>query len=351
MAKVLVTGNAGFIGMHVSLQLNNQGYEVVGLDNVNEYYEVELKYNRLQKQGFERENIKYGKLIQGKDKIKFIKLDLEDKEGILDLFEAENFDYVINLAAQAGVRYSLSNPDAYISSNITGFLNILEGCRKYPVKHLLFASSSSVYGLNTNVPFKEAHPTEHPVSLYAASKKSNELIAHSYSHLFDIPVTGLRFFTVYGPWGRPDMALFMFTKNILEDKAIDVFNNGDMHRDFTYIDDIVNGITKLMVSIPKGLEKNEKPLPIDRSTASYSIFNIGNNKPVKLMDFIYQLEVELGKKAIINFMPIQPGDVKLTYADTQKLQSEVTYTPSTSIKDGIEQFTAWYKKYYNVNQS
>ncbi|MDQ3392682.1 MAG: GDP-mannose 4,6-dehydratase [Bacteroidota bacterium] len=348
MVKVLITGSAGFIGMHASLKLVEMGFDVVGMDNVNEYYEVGLKYSRLQLQGIKKEDIAYGKLIQGNEKIKFIKLDLEDKEGILKLFEAERFDYVINLAAQAGVRYSLTNPDAYISSNVTGFLNILEACRNFPVQHLLFASSSSVYGLNTSIPFKESDATEHPLSLYAASKKANEMMAHSYSHLFKIPVTGLRFFTVYGPWGRPDMALFMFTKNIISGEAINVFNNGDMHRDFTYVDDIINGVVKIMVNIPDGKVKKDSALSSDESSAKYSIFNIGNSKPVKLMDFIYQLEEELDKKAIINYMPIQPGDVKLTYADTNKLQSEVTYTPSTSIKEGIKQFTNWYKSYYKV---
>ncbi len=349
MSKVLVTGSAGFIGMHASLQLVDLGYEVVGLDNVNEYYEVELKFARLKEQGIEKENIAYGKVITGKENLKFIKLDIEDKEGILTLFENEKFDFVINLAAQAGVRYSLENPYAYIESNITGFLNILEACRKFPVKHLVYASSSSVYGLNTSVPFKESDPTEHPVSLYAASKKANEMIAHSYSHLFGIPTTGLRFFTVYGPWGRPDMALFMFTKNILAGKPINVFNNGDMFRDFTYIDDIVNGITRILSSPPKVDDgKTNKILSSDVSSTCYSIFNIGNSKPVNLKDFITEIENELGIKANINFMPMQPGDVKLTFADTKKIQSEVTYSPSTSIKEGINQFASWYKKYYNV---
>lgn len=349
MKKILVTGTAGFIGMHTSLKLLQEGYEVVGLDNINDYYDVNLKIARLELQGINKDEISYNKLIKGQENSRFIQLNIEDKENLEKLFAQEKFDYVIHLAAQAGVRYSIENPDAYINSNIIGFFNILEFCRNFPVKHLLFASSSSVYGLNSNVPFKESDTTDHPVSLYAASKKSNEMMAHSYSYLFKVPTTGLRFFTVYGPWGRPDMALFKFTKNILAGKPIDVYNNGEMHRDFTYIGDIINGIYNILINAPA-----EKPsfkgknLSSDESSAPYSIFNIGNSKPVNLMEFIFQLEKELDKKAIINYMPIQPGDVKFTFADTNKLQKQVTYTPSVSIKEGIKNFIVWYTEYYKV---
>lgn len=349
MAKVLVTGSAGFIGMHTSLQLLEEGYEVVGLDNVNEYYDVNLKYARLKLLGVDKSQIQFGKILSGKSNFKFIQLNVEDKKPMMDLYASEKFDYVIHLAAQAGVRYSLENPQAYIDSNVTGFLNILECCRAYPVKHLLYASSSSVYGLNVNVPFKESYPTEHPVSLYAATKKANEMMAHSYAHLFQIPSTGLRFFTVYGPWGRPDMALFMFTKNILSGKPINVFNNGDMFRDFTYVQDIVNGVTRILKNPPKvEVVNDKKDLPSDVSSTCYSIFNIGNNKPVNLKEFVVEIEKKLGKEAIMNYMPMQPGDVQLTYANTDKLQKEVTYLPSVGIKEGINNFIDWYKDYFKV---
>ena len=344
MAKVLVTGNAGFIGMHTVLALRKRGHHVFGLDNINEYYDVNLKYGRLQQQGIPREKLKYGSVFKVDQGLSFIYLNLEEKADILKLFESANFDYVVHLAAQAGVRYSLENPDVYVESNIKGFLNILEGCRRFKVQHLIYASSSSVYGLNSGIPFKESHATEHPVSLYAATKKANEMMAHSYAYLYKIPVTGLRFFTVYGPWGRPDMALFKFTKNILEDKPIDVYNYGDMKRDFTYVDDIVSGITKTLTKIPAGIEKPE--LPTNHSVAPYVLYNIGNNEPVKLTDFIQAIEEVIGKKAKINYLPLQPGDVNTTYADVSNLKDNTGYIPSTSVKEGIESFVEWYKGYF-----
>ncbi|MDN5203128.1 NAD-dependent epimerase/dehydratase family protein [Fulvivirgaceae bacterium BMA10] len=351
MSKVLVTGNAGFIGMHTFNRLVNEGLQVIGLDNINEYYDINLKYGRLKEQGFNPGEISYGNLLSSDTGNAFIKLNLEDKESILKLFSDQKFDYVVHLAAQAGVRYSLKSPDTYIESNIKGFLNVLEACRKFKVKHLIYASSSSVYGLNSKIPFKESHPTEHPVSLYAATKKADELMAHSYSYLYDLPVTGLRFFTVYGPWGRPDMALFKFTKNILEDSPIDVYNNGDMRRDFTYIDDIVTGIYHVIEKIPSGSSKQETDatdLASDQSTAPFALYNIGNSNPVKLMDFIRALEDSLGKKAKINFMPLQPGDVVSTYADVENLNQSIGYVPEVDVEKGITEFVKWYQKYYRV---
>ncbi len=348
MSKILVTGNAGFIGMHTVMALKKQGHSIFGLDNINEYYDKELKYERLQQQGIPRDQIAYGKVIKANDNLSFVHLNLEEKEIIHQIFESERFDYVVHLAAQAGVRYSIENPDVYIESNILGFLNILEGCRNFNVKHLVFASSSSVYGLNSEIPFKESHATEHPVSLYAATKKSNEMMAHCYSYLYHIPVTGLRFFTVYGPWGRPDMALFKFTKNIIEDKPIDVYNHGDMKRDFTYVDDIVDGIIKTFTKIPEGVEKSN--LPTNHSQAPYVLYNIGNNKPVKLMDFIEAIEEAIGKKAKINYLPLQPGDVNTTYADVDNLKNSTGYIPSVSVKEGVKQFVEWYKYYFSQNK-
>ncbi|MDW7695956.1 NAD-dependent epimerase/dehydratase family protein [Flammeovirgaceae bacterium SG7u.111] len=346
MAKVLITGTAGFIGSHLAHKLADLGHEVVGLDAINEYYDVNLKYGRLERQGIEVKNIVDGELIKGSGNISFIKLALEEsKEKMYELFESEKFDYVINLAAQAGVRYSLQVPEAYVDSNVSGFLNILEACRKYPVKHLLYASSSSVYGLNTEAQFKESHPTEHPVSIYAATKKANEMMAHSYSHLFGIPTTGLRFFTVYGPWGRPDMALFIFTKKILADEPIDVYNYGKMQRDFTYIDDIVNGIANLMPVAPQ--RKDIKELPSDTSSAPFDIYNIGNSNPVNLMDFVKGIEKALGKKAKINLMPIQPGDVPATSAAMDKMKEKIHYMPDTSIEEGTAKFIEWYLENYH----
>lgn len=349
MHKILVTGSAGFIGMHTTLKLAAMGHKVTGLDNINHYYDPVLKFSRLQQQGIDGRSADYAQIIGGHPNISFMRLDLEDKENMEKLFSMQKFDIVIHLAAQAGVRYSLENPDAYIGSNITGFLNILECCRKFPVRHLVYASSSSVYGLNSNIPFKESDATAHPVSLYAATKKSNEMMAHSYANLYDIPVTGLRFFTVYGPWGRPDMALFKFTKNILENKAIDVYNHGDMQRDFTYIDDIVNGICQVAEYVPspqkQHLDGNYLP---DESTAPYAIYNIGNSKPINLLDFVRALEKSLGKEALLNMLPLQPGDVPVTFADTTKLQNIIGYKPVTSIDEGISQFVNWYKSYFEV---
>lgn len=341
MASVLVTGAAGFIGFHLSLKLMESGHEVSGLDNLNDYYDVNLKFNRLD-------------ILKKNPLFTFYKASLEDKELVQKVFEAKAFDYVIHLAAQAGVRYSLVNPHAYTESNITGFLNILEGCRHFGVKHLVYASSSSVYGGNERMPFSESQNVDHPLSLYAATKKANELMAHTYAHLYNIPVTGLRFFTVYGPWGRPDMALFLFTRAILAGEPIDVFNHGKMKRDFTYVDDIVEGVFRIMTHIPKGWQASENQphfVPDDHpamSYAPYRIFNIGNNSPVELMDFIEAIEKKTGKKAIKSFLPLQDGDVPSTYADVSALNDAVGFKPSTSIAYGVGQFIDWYRSYYNV---
>ncbi|MDD4692513.1 MAG: NAD-dependent epimerase [Eubacterium aggregans] len=320
---IFITGAAGFIGYHLSKALLDQGETIVGYDNLNDYYEVSLKESRL-------------KNLAPYDNFTFIKGDLGDKAALEDVFKTYGFDIVINLAAQAGVRYSIENPEAYINSNIIGFFNILECCRHYPVKHLIYASSSSVYGANKKIPFSTEDPVDHPVSLYAATKKSNELLAYSYSKLYDIPATGLRFFTVYGPYGRPDMAYFSFTQNILADKPIKVFNHGDMYRDFTYIDDIVEGIIRLIPHTPQADENNVR----------YKVYNIGNNQPEKLLDFIGILEDCIGKEAQKAFYPMQPGDVYQTYADVTDLMADVGFKPSTSLKDGLSQFWTWYKAYY-----
>ncbi len=333
----LVTGAAGFIGFHLSKRLLKEGHNVVGLDNLNDYYDVNLKKSRLRE-------------LEGNSEFTFQKLDLIDRDGIEKLFSKNKFDYVVNLAAQAGVRYSLENPRAYIDCNIVGFLNILEGCRHNNIKHLVFASSSSVYGANTKMPFSVHHNVDHPVSLYAATKKSNELMAHTYSSLYKLPCTGLRFFTVYGPLGRPDMALFLFTKAILEKKPIDVFNHGKMKRDFTYIDDIVEGIVRLADNVPKpNLSWNGDEPDSATSYAPYKIYNIGNNNPVELMTFISVLEDCLGLKAVKNLLPLQPGDVPATYADIDDLSKDVGFKPSTPIEDGIKKFVEWYKDYYGEN--
>lgn len=333
--NILVTGAAGFIGFHLCRRLlENKEWQVTGIDNLNEYYDVNLKKARLAQ-------------LEGKRNISFLKISLEDREGVLQLFKSGQFDYVINLAAQAGVRYSLKNPYAYIDSNIYGFLNILEGCRFYPVKHLVFASSSSVYGLNTRMPFSVHDNVDHPISLYAATKKANELMAHTYSYLYGIPSTGLRFFTVYGPWGRPDMALFLFTRSILEGKPIDVYNYGRMQRDFTYIDDIVEGVVRVMERIPRPHPKwsGDKP-DAATSCAAYQLYNIGNNNPVELMRFIEVIEQCLGKKAEKNLLPIQDGDVAATYADVDDLMADVGFKPSTPVEEGIKRFVEWYRSYY-----
>jgi len=354
--KILVTGTAGFIGSHLANRLLARGDEVVGLDSINDYYDIRVKYGRLQRGGIidnleDGQQIKYNKLITSKTNknYKFIKLNLEDKENLDKLFENEKFDAVCNLAAQAGVRYSLTNPMAYMDSNIIGFMNILEACRNYDVKNLSYASSSSVYGLNEKQPFSTHDNVDHPISLYAASKKSNELMAHTYSHLFGIQTTGLRFFTVYGPWGRPDMALFLFTKAIFEDKPIDVFNYGNMQRDFTYIDDIVEGIVRVIdnPAKPNPAFDPQNPDP-SSSSAPYKVYNIGNNAPVKLMDFIEALEEKIGKKAKKNMLPIQPGDVPSTYADVSDLIEDLGYKPQTSIKEGISNFVDWYREFFRV---
>lgn len=333
---ILVTGSAGFIGFHLSSLLLAKGYQVIGIDNLNDYYDVKLKEDRLE-------------ILKQNDNFTFHKIDLKDKGKIDNLFFKYKFDYVVNLAAQAGVRYSITNPYAYVDSNLIGFVNILEACRNNPVKHLLYASSSSVYGGNKVAPFSTNHNVDHPVSLYAATKKSNELMAHTYSHLYGIPTTGLRFFTVYGPWGRPDMAYFLFTKNIVEGKTINVFNHGKMERDFTYIDDIVEGIYKLIPLAPKPNPNwDETKDDISSSFAPYKIYNIGNNQPVKLEKFISVIEDKIGKKAEKNYMEMQPGDVLRTYADVSDLEKDIDFKPSTSIEEGIEKFVGWYKDYYNI---
>ncbi|MEX0988225.1 MAG: NAD-dependent epimerase [Bacteroidales bacterium] len=349
MKNVLITGTAGFIGFHLTNKLLAEGYEVVGLDSVNDYYDVDLKYDRLENAGIKRASIAYGIPVQSSkySGYRFVQLNLEDGNRIAELFRNENFQVVINLAAQAGVRYSLSNPEAYINSNITGFLNILEACRHMTVENLIYASSSSVYGLNSDMPFSVKSNVDHPVSLYAASKKSNELMAHTYSHLFGIPTIGLRFFTVYGPWGRPDMALFLFADAILRGKPIEVFNHGEMQRDFTYIDDIITGISK-MIDKPPVADNNWDPKNPDPSgsSAPYKVYNIGNNNPVKLMDFISAIEQSTGRKATKIMKPIQPGDVVKTWADVEALAEDFGYRPNTPIQQGVDAFVTWFREYY-----
>jgi UDP-glucuronate 4-epimerase len=334
MSKILVTGAAGFIGFHTSQRLLARGDAVVGLDNVNDYYSVQLKLDRL-------------KQLQAQPGFCFKKLDLADGEAMARLFAEERFDVVINLAAQAGVRYSLTNPGVYVSSNLAGFTNILEGCRHSGVKHLVYASSSSVYGANTQMPFSVHQNVDHPVSLYAATKKANELMAHTYSHLFRLPTTGLRFFTVYGPWGRPDMALFLFTKAILAGQPIDVFNHGRMRRDFTYIDDIVEGVVRVADRIPQPDPNwsSARPDP-GTSNAPYRVYNIGNNRPVELLEMIALVEQRLGRTAVKNFLPMQPGDVPETYADVDDLVRDTGFRPSTPLAEGIARFIEWYREYY-----
>ncbi|MBW8245119.1 NAD-dependent epimerase [Muricauda oceani] len=342
--KILVTGAAGFIGFYVSDRLTDLGHDVVGLDNINNYYDTNLKFARLKELGIEKsEASKEGLITRShtKPSFRFVKMDLSDRESIANLFKEENFDVVCNLAAQAGVRYSLENPGAYVESNIVGFLNILEGCRHHKVKHLVYASSSSVYGLNKKIPFETSDPVDQPVSLYAASKKSNELMAHTYSHLYNFNTTGLRFFTVYGPWGRPDMALFLFTKAILNGEPIKVFNHGNLERDFTYIDDITEGIVRI---IEKDTTERSKKNDL------YRLYNIGNNKSVKLLDFIEAIENSLDLKAIRENLPMQPGDVEKTWANVDELIMDYGYKPNTPINQGIHKFVDWYKEFYNVNR-
>lgn len=345
--KILVTGAAGFIGYHLVNKLMLENAIVVGLDNLNSYYEISLKMARLNEAGIEIKCIHDNVLVVSNKfaNYKFIKADLCDKQTLLTLFAKEKFDYVVNLAAQAGVRYSIENPDAYINSNIIGFMNILECCRSYPVKHLVYASSSSVYGMNKQIPFSANDNVDHPISLYASTKKSNELMAHTYSHLFNIATTGLRFFTVYGPWGRPDMAYFSFSKNILDNKEITVYNNGIMRRDFTFISDIVDGIIASVVTVPT--KKEEWNGDISTSTAPYRVLNLGNNKPVGLLDFINTLEDSLGIKANLKFAELQDGDVLETWADINTTQKEINYNPKVNINEGLLIFANWFKNYYS----
>ncbi|WP_349351035.1 MULTISPECIES: NAD-dependent epimerase [unclassified Flagellimonas] len=338
--KILVTGAAGFIGFHVSKKLMEHGHSVFGLDNLNDYYDVNLKLGRLNQLGINSDSAKKFKEItrsESLDNFRFVRMDVQDKEYLGQLFKKEKFDVVCHLAAQAGVRYSIKNPTAYIESNIVGFFNILECCRHYNVEHLVYASSSSVYGLNKKVPFAISDSVDHPVSLYAASKKSNELMAHTYSHLYGLRTTGLRFFTVYGPWGRPDMAMFLFTKAIINDEPIKVFNNGDLERDFTYIDDIVEGVIHILEDHYTDAYSDSEP---------YHLYNIGNSKSVRLLDFIETIEVSLDKKVTKEMLPMQAGDVKRTWADVTGLKKDYNYEPSTPVKVGVDEFIQWYKGYY-----
>jgi len=337
--KVLVTGAAGFIGFYTSQVLLSKGHTVVGLDNINDYYDINLKFARLKELGVDRSDAEtFNTICKSKnDKFSFVRMNLEDREALPKLFKSENFDVVCNLAAQAGVRYSIENPETYIDSNLVGFLNILECCRHNTIKHLVYASSSSVYGLNEKIPFSTEDNVDYPISLYAATKKSNELMAHTYSHLFKIPTTGLRFFTVYGPWGRPDMAMFLFTDAIVNDRPIKVFNHGKMERDFTYVDDIVEGVVRIIEKSPQQR--------ID-TNALYKVYNIGNNNSVKLLDFIKEIEVNLDKVAAKDMMPMQPGDVERTWADVDQLIKDYDYSPNTSIKEGVKAFIDWFKEYY-----
>jgi UDP-glucuronate 4-epimerase len=349
--KILITGTAGFIGYHLANKMCERGDEVIGLDVINDYYDTNLKYNRLQDAGIVKEDIQYNKMVTSRKNknYHFIKMDINDRENLMKLFEREKFDKVCNLAAQAGVRYSIENPHAYITSNIEGFINILEGCRHHHTKHLVYASSSSVYGMNEQMPFSVRDNVDHPVSLYAASKKSNELMAHTYSHLYGLPTTGLRFFTVYGPWGRPDMALFIFTKAIMEDKPIVVYNYGKMERDFTYIEDIVEGVIKVIdnVAQPNPAWAGNDPDP-SSSKAPYRLYNIGNNNPVRLMDFISAIEKNIGKKAQKEMLPLQPGDVVKTWANVDELITNFNYKPNTPVEKGVGAFVDWYRMYYGA---
>lgn len=336
--KILVTGAAGFIGFYTVKALLKRGYTVIGLDSINNYYDVNLKYGRLAECGVAKDKILGDQKTPSSDtdQYSFQKSDITELRTLEDLFAKENFDFVIHLAAQPGVRYSLENPHAYIQGNIVGFMNILECCRKYQVKHLVYASSSSIYGMNDKVPFNEEDQVDHPVSLYAATKKSNELMAHTYSHLYRLPTTGLRFFTVYGPWGRPDMAPMLFAGAIAKGEPIKVFNGGDMQRDFTFVEDIVEGVVRATEIIPS--EHEQQPY--------YRLFNIGNSQPIELMDFIREMEIAMGKKALLEMYPMQPGDVKRTYADTSKLVALTGYNPTTSIRNGISSFIEWYNAYF-----
>lgn len=354
--KILVTGAAGFIGFHLVNKLLEQGMNVVGIDNINDYYSTDLKFARLKEAGISEEVRQFHRKVSStkNGNYAFVRMNLEDREMLNQLFETEKFNLVCNLAAQAGVRYSIENPHAYISSNIVGFANILEACRHHNIQHLVYASSSSVYGNNKKMPLATTDFVDNPVSLYAATKKSNELMAHVYSHLYGIPTTGLRFFTVYGPWGRPDMAYFSFTKNILAGKSIKVFNHGDLYRDFTYIDDIVEGIVKILNGPPLAANfsssQEESPTKegevVEKLQAPYKVYNIGNSSPVKLMDFIETIEKALGRKAKKEYYNMQPGDVYKTYADVSDLEKEFNYSPNTSLEKGIGEFVKWYNSFY-----
>ncbi len=351
--KILVTGAAGFIGYNLCMSLIQRGDIVVGLDNINDYYDINLKYSRLENLGIQKSYITENQKIISKlfENFSFYKENLQNSVKIQEIFSAEKFDIVVNLAAQAGVRYSLENPYKYIESNCNGFISILEGCRNYKIKNLVYASTSSVYGLNYHMPLTENESTEHPMTLYAATKKANEMMAHSYSHLFNLPTTGLRFFTVYGPWGRPDMALFLFTKNIIENKPINVFNNGEMIRDFTYIDDIVQGIIKCIDNPAKSNInwKSNKIIDPSTSSAPYRIYNIGNSKPTRLLDYIEAIELVLQKKAIKNLLPMQLGDVPETHANINLISKELNFIPKFSITQGVTNFINWYINYYKIN--
>lgn len=349
--KVLLTGAAGFVGYFTARELVNRGVEVIGIDNINSYYDTNLKLARLSSLGIEKEIPENKKLVsKTMPGFSFIKLDLTQRDELADIFRKEKFDRVCHLAAQAGVRYSIENPYAYIDSNITAFINILENCRNFGTEHLVYASSSSVYGLNESMPFKTSDNVDHPVSLYAATKKANELMAHTYSHLYNIPSTALRFFTVYGPFGRPDMAYFLFTKAIFEGKPINIFNHGDMLRDFTYVDDVVAGIV-LVLERPASSGKNWSGLRPDPSSsiAPYKVYNIGNSTPVKLMDFIESIERSAGREAVKNFLPMQPGDIYANFADISDLTADTGYMPSVSVDEGIKRFVSWYRQFYNVD--
>ncbi|MFD2245823.1 NAD-dependent epimerase/dehydratase family protein [Pontibacter ruber] len=340
--RILITGSAGFIGHHLMQAFRQSNHQLMGLDAINSYYEPELKYSRLAQQGFSKQSITYGSVTTSTayQNLQFVQLDLTDDQGLESLFRKYKFDVVVQLAAQAGVRYSIDNPQVYVASNLVGFANLLEACRKYKPKHLLFASSSSVYGAGQEVPFHVDDPTDEPVSFYAATKKANEVMAYSYAHLYQIPTTGLRFFTVYGPWGRPDMATFSFTKAILEGSPIRVFNNGDMHRDFTFVDDVVAAIVKLVDTAPRKVSRKGTTKP------PYKLYNIGNHKPVHLLELLAILERLLGKKALIELHPMQPGDVKTTYADVEDLIKATGFRPDTSLEEGLRQFVNWYYQYY-----
>jgi len=349
--KILVTGTAGFIGSFTAARLADRGDEVLGLDSINDYYDINIKHGRLEKCGIERSQVKSGEIVQSTKypAYRFVKMDLQNRQGLEQLFSSEHFDRVCHLAAQAGVRYSLTHPHAYIDANVVGFMNLLECCRHTEVNHLVYASSSSVYGLNEKYPFSTRDNVDHPISLYAATKKSNELMAHTYSHLYAIPTTGLRFFTVYGPWGRPDMALFIFTKAILENRPIEVFNHGKMKRDFTYIDDIVTGVIKVLDKPPRGDSSwnGQRPDP-SKSPAPYRIYNIGNNSPVELMDFIEAIEKSIGRTAKKNLLPLQAGDVPATWADVEGLVNDFGYAPSVRIEEGVDRFVRWYMDFYGI---